>query len=228
METAALDYTLPEELIAQHPCARRDGSRLLVLDRAAGTMRGDVFSNLPEYLRAGDCLALNDTRVIRARLHGHKETGGRVEIFLLHEDAPGEWTALLRPSARVKPGTDVLLPAGIRATVGEVLADGRRRVRFDTPDVVALLEEVGEIPLPPYIRRETRDEEDVRRYQTVYADAPGAVAAPTAGLHYTDALLAELDARGVRRAQLTLHVGYGTFKQITARSLARASCRRSR
>ena len=123
METAALDYTLPEELIAQHPCARRDGSRLLVLDRAAGTMRGDVFSNLPEYLRAGDCLALNDTRVIRARLHGHKETGGRVEIFLLHEDAPGEWTALLRPSAKVKPGTEVLLPTGIRATAGELRAE---------------------------------------------------------------------------------------------------------
>lgn len=219
MRTDELDYHLPHELIAQRPTDRRGASRLLVLDRAAGTMRADVFDNLPGFLRAGDCLALNDTRVIRARLRGQKPTGGAVEIFLLHEDTPGAWRALVRPSAKVRPGTPVDIAPEVRAVVGEVLPGGQRRVRFDTPDVVALLERVGHIPLPPYIHRGTDDPADLSRYQTVYARKPGAVAAPTAGLHFSEDLFTRLDAAGVRRAALTLHVGYGTFKPISVETL---------
>lgn len=219
MDTAALDYTLPEELIAQRPCDPRDAARLLVLDRQTGEITTDIYRNVADYLAPGDCLVLNDTRVIRARLHGRKPTGGRVELFLLHEEAPGAWTALVRPSAKVKPGTEILLAEGQRARVGEDLQNGRRMVCFDRKDVLAVLESVGEVPLPPYIRREHPDDYDARRYQTVFASQPGAVAAPTAGLHFTDAVFARLDARGVRRVRLTLHVGYGTFKPITAARL---------
>lgn len=219
MRTADLDYALPEDLIAQQPCPERDEARMLVLDRATGEMTVDVFKNVARYLRAGDCQVLNDTRVIRARLHGRKPTGGRVEIFLLHEEAPGAWTALVRPSAKVKPGTAVELGGGVTAEVAEVLPGGQRRVCFARPDVLEVLEQRGEIPLPPYIRREHPEDNDLRRYQTVYAAQPGAVAAPTAGLHFTDRVFASLDAEGVRRTRLTLHVGYGTFKPVTAETL---------
>jgi S-adenosylmethionine:tRNA ribosyltransferase-isomerase len=219
MNVADLDYTLPEELIAQHPCPDRDGSRLLVVDRAAGTLTEDIYRNVAAWLRSGDCMTLNDTRVIRARLHGHKESGGAVEIFLLREEAPGVWAALVRPSAKVRPGASVLLSGGLRAEVLEPLPNGQRRVRFDRPDVVETLERIGEIPLPPYIHRDTQEAGDAVRYQTVFARTPGAVAAPTAGLHLTPEVFAALDAKGVRRAHLTLHVGYGTFKPITAERL---------
>ena len=219
MKTSDLDYELPEELIAQHPCARRDESRLLVLDRGDRSMRVDVFRNLADHLRRGDCIVTNDTKVIRARLKGRKPTGGQVEVFLLRENAPGDWTALVRPSARVKPGTRVRIGDAVEATVEEALPGGRRRVRFDTPDVLRVLEEIGEVPLPPYIRRDHPEDADLTRYQTVYARVRGAVAAPTAGLHFTDAVLASLATAGVRRANLTLHVSYGTFRPITTDTL---------
>ena len=219
MITADLDYHLPDNLIAQQPCAQRDQSRMLVLSRAEGSIREDVFSNMPNYLHAGDCLVLNDTRVIRARLKGHKATGGQVEIFLLHEESPGTWTALIRPSAKVKPGTPVILAGGVTATAGEVLPEGRRRVHFDVPDVIATLEKVGELPLPPYIHRDTQSDSDLRRYQTVYAQHHGAVAAPTAGLHFTPEVFDALEAKGVDKTHVTLHVGYGTFKPITVEKL---------
>ena len=216
MDIAQLDYDLPAELIAQHPCDRRDESRLLVVDRATGTLKEDVFRNVGDYLRAGDCIVLNETKVIRARLHGVKASGGRVEVFLLHEREAGAWDALVRPSAKVPPGTLVRLRSGIDVNVGEKLPEGRRCVRFDQPDVLRLLEEAGEVPLPPYIRRDDEETSDASRYQTIYAAAPGAVAAPTAGLHFTDAVFADLERRGVARASLTLHVGYGTFSPIRA------------
>jgi len=219
MKTSELDYELPEDLIAQHPCAQRDASRLLVLDRRDRSVRVDVFYNLVDYLRRGDCIVTNDTKVIRARLKGRKPTGGQVEVFLLRENAPGDWTALVRPSARVKPGTRVRIGEAVAATVEEALPGGRRRVRFDTADVLRVLEEMGEVPLPPYIRRDHPEDADLTRYQTVYARLPGAVAAPTAGLHFTDEVLASLGAAGVRRANLTLHVSYGTFRPITAETL---------
>jgi S-adenosylmethionine:tRNA ribosyltransferase-isomerase len=171
------------------------------------------------YLRTGDCLVLNETRVIRARLHGAKPTGGLVEILLLRETTPGDWEALVRPSAKVQPGTPVRINEDLEAMVEEVLPRGRRRVTFDHPDIVRMLEEAGEVPLPPYIRREHPDEHDATRYQTIYAKHPGAVAAPTAGLHFTDAVFRSLEAAGVKRAHLTLHVGYGTFRPIQAETL---------
>ena len=219
MNTSELDYSLPEELIAQHPCEQRDESRLLVLDRASRAMTVDVFRSLPQYLRRGDCLVFNDTRVIRARLHGRKPTGGQVEVFLLHETGPGEWDALVRPSSKVKPGTPVKIAAGIEAVVGDRLPGGRRHVSFAQPDVLTVLEQAGEVPLPPYIRRDTPEASDLTRYQTIYANAPGTVAAPTAGLHFTRDVFRRLDECGVDRAFLTLHVGYGTFRPIQAERL---------
>jgi len=219
MNTEDLHYDLPEHLIAQQPSPNRDQSRMLVLDRVAGTIREDVFANLPSYLNAGDCLVLNDTRVIRARLHGQKDTGGRVEIFLLNEEEPGTWTALVRPSAKVRPGTSVQLAGGIRVTAGEILPEGRRRVHFDTPDVLSALEAIGELPLPPYIHRDGQADSDLRRYQTIYAEHHGAVAAPTAGLHFTAEVFDALATKGVQRTNITLHVGYGTFKPISVNRL---------
>lgn len=214
MLTSELDYALPERLIAQHPAERRDASRLLIVHREAGTITEDTFGNVGKYLRSGDCLALNDTRVIRARLKAEKPSGGRIEIFLLCEIAPGEWEALVRPSARVKPGSVVTIGGAVEARIGEVLPGGARRVSFGERDVIAALERIGEIPLPPYIHRDQADPRDAERYQTVFAKRPGAVAAPTAGLHFTPQLLDGLSRAGVNRAYLTLHVGYGTFKPI--------------
>jgi S-adenosylmethionine:tRNA ribosyltransferase-isomerase len=212
-----LDYDLPPDLIAQHPSDRRDASRLLVLDRASEQIRADTFLNLPRYLRRGDCLVLNETKVIRARLFGHKPSGGRVEILLLRETAPGAWEALVKPSAKVKPDTIVSLSGGgVCATIGEILPEGRRAVRFDTSRVLEILEKTGEIPLPPYIRRAHAETLDMDRYQTIYARTPGAVAAPTAGLHFTPEVFTALDEAGIERAALTLHVGYGTFRPIRA------------
>ncbi|HNR34831.1 MAG TPA: S-adenosylmethionine:tRNA ribosyltransferase-isomerase, partial [Candidatus Hydrogenedentes bacterium] len=179
MLTTELDYELPPDRIAQHPAEPRDASRLLVLDRASGGVQLDVFRNIGAYLRRGDCLVMNDTRVIRARLRGRKSSGGQVEIFLLRERSPGVWTALIRPSARVKPGTIVQIAGTLDAVVGDIVQDGQRLVHFDASDVLERLEMIGEIPLPPYILRSHPDSSDLTRYQTVYARSPGAVAAPT-------------------------------------------------
>jgi S-adenosylmethionine:tRNA ribosyltransferase-isomerase len=213
MNTSELDYTLPEDLIAQRPAEPRDASRLLVVDRASGSIEEDAFSGLPAYLNAGDCLVMNDTRVIRARLTGRKPTGGRVELFLLREITTATWEALVRPSAKVKPGTRVDID-GEACTVEDVLPGGKRLVRFDSSDVLQVLQASGGIPLPPYIRRDEPDAVDDARYQTVYAARDGAVAAPTAGLHYTNEVMQALDDKDVSRALLTLHVGYGTFKPV--------------
>ncbi len=218
MKTSELEFDLPEALVAQRPAEPRDAARLLILDRATGELAETTFAHLPDYLNAGDCLVFNDTKVIRARLFGAKPTGGKVEIFLLREVEPGAWEALVRPSAKVKPGTAVALPEGLEALVEDVLPEGKRLVRFAAPDFMERLESAGHIPLPPYIARED-ESHDAERYQTIYARASGAVAAPTAGLHYTEDLLRRLDAKGVRRAYLTLHVGYGTFKPVTAETL---------
>ena len=214
MRTDELDYALPPDRIAQEPCDPRDAARLLVLDRASGALHEDRFYNMARYLRAGDCLAMNDTRVIRARLHGRKATGGRVEVFLLTERGPGLWEALVRPSAKVKPGTTVAFAGGVEAEAGAAIPGGRRLVRFNRPDVIARLEEIGEVPLPPYVHRDGADPRDAERYQTVYAAKPGAVAAPTAGLHFTPRVFEAIEAVGATRAYLTLHVGYGTFRPI--------------
>jgi len=223
VKTSELDFDLPEELIAQHPAERRDASRLLVVDRTSGSMTPVVFSEIGRFLHSGDCIVMNDTRVIRARLQARKVTGGLIEIFLLHEEAPGEWSCLMRPSAKAKPGTVLHLADNVIATAGDVLPDGKRRIHFDCADVISELERIGQIPLPPYIHRDKQDPVDAERYQTVVARTPGAVAAPTAGLHYTPALLESLAAAGVQRTCVTLHVGYGTFKPVTVEDLTKHS-----
>lgn len=223
----AYDFDLPEELIAQSPAEHRDASRLLVLDRASGELSDRQFSDLPSLLAPGDLLVLNNTRVFPARLRGVRQPGGGfAELLLVREVAYETWEALARPGRRLKPGTRLVFGGGrLTAEVGDVLEDGRRTVHFASDEPFwDVLEELGEPPLPPYIRRpDGTSARDLERYQTVYARHRGAVAAPTAGLHFTDALLAEIRMRGVQVAEVTLHVGYGTFEPVRVTNLAEHS-----
>ncbi len=222
MRLDELYFDLPEELIAQQPAEPRDSSRLLVLDRARGTISHRVFRDILEYLRPGDCLTLNDTRVIRARFYCRKPTGGRVEALFLHHDEAG-WHVLLKPAARLRVGGTLHCEqADTRLVLLERLERGEWRVRAEPEtEPFGLLERIGQTPLPPYIRRDSGpDPHDDQRYQTVYAEKPGAVAAPTAGLHFTPELLAAARERGVRTARVTLHVGLGTFTPVSAENLA--------
>jgi S-adenosylmethionine:tRNA ribosyltransferase-isomerase len=212
------DYELPESSIAQTPLADRSASRLLVLRRWTGERRHRHFAELPEFLRAGDLVVMNETRVIAARLRAQRATGGKAEIFLVRALADGRWLALVKPSAKLKPGTSVALldaqdePAG-SAVVEEACGEGLRAVRFPDASPGDVLERLGEVPLPPYIRRPP-EPADRERYQTVFARVPGAVAAPTAGLHLTDELMARLKQKGVAMTRLVLHVGPGTFRPV--------------
>jgi S-adenosylmethionine:tRNA ribosyltransferase-isomerase len=214
-----LDYTLPPELIAQEPAAERTAARLLAVTREPPALAHRAITELPALLRAGDLLVLNEARVIPARVHGRRPSGGRLELLLLAAGADGEWEALVRGAPRV--GERVHLPAGTGEWTA-ALGDGRWRVRLEVGgDVLAWLEQVGEVPLPPYIRRPAGPSAaDRERYQTTYARVPGAVAAPTAGLHFTPALLEALGGAGIAHAALTLHVGPGTFLPIRGGELA--------
>lgn len=218
MHLRDFDFTLPAELIAQAPAARRDDSRLMIVDRQQGSIRHDGFANVGDYLGAGDVLVVNDTKVIPARLRGRKVgTGGNVEVLLLHEVGAGAWEVLLKPAAKVPAGTEVAFGDGtLRGRVGERTDQGAVVLHFTPSDVLPALAEFGEVPLPPYIKRRQPEsrEFDLERYQTVYACHPGAVAAPTAGLHFTPELLAALGRQGIQRATLTLHVGWGTFQPV--------------
>jgi len=216
VQLSDFDFELPEALIAQTPLARRDASRLLVLDRKTATLRHEAFPAIASILGAGDLLVVNDTRVIPARLHGFKDSGGHIEVFLVRRYPGAEeiWGCLTRSSKPPRPGSRLHLAEGVVATVLDGADDDLRRVRFEgVGDFLATLERAGEIPLPPYIRREA-EELDRERYQTVFAAAPGAVAAPTAGLHFTPELLERLRRRGVEICNLTLHVGPGTFLPV--------------
>jgi S-adenosylmethionine:tRNA ribosyltransferase-isomerase len=215
VRTSDFEYELPGELIAQVPTTRRDESRLLVLRRGTGATEHRLFRDLVEYVRRPDTLVLNESRVIRARFLGTKRgTGGRVEMFLLKELGPGRWEALVRPGARIREGAVLDFGGRVSARVASVLRDGKRVVELSADgDLGRALDEVGRVPLPPYIDREP-DAADLERYQTVYARVDGAVAAPTAGLHFTERLLASLAERGVGIARLTLHVGLGTFRPV--------------
>lgn len=212
--TDELDYHLPEEAIAQEPLAERDASRLLVLHRATGLREHRVFACLPEYLGPGDVVVVNDTRVRPARLEGRRATGGRVRVLLLEETGEARWTALLRPLGRLRAGERIVFPGGLAAVFRGRLDAERALLDLEVEGRPALRREVEEaaaLPLPPYIRREPRDP---TRYQTVYAREAGSVAAPTAGLHFTPALLARLRAAGVTVTAVTLHVGPGTFRPV--------------
>ena len=212
------DFVLPEELIAQRPAAQRDASRMLVVNRAAGDWVEQVFTDFPTHLQAGDVLVINNTKVFPARLAGHREpSGGRVELFLVRELEPLTWETLARPGRRLQPGQKVSFGAGrLRGEVLQVLADGRRIVKFSGAGSFAeTLEAIGQTPLPPYIKRAGGDSAaDRERYQTVYAEQRGAIAAPTAGLHFTPPVFAALQERGVQVVAITLHVGYGTFEPV--------------
>jgi S-adenosylmethionine:tRNA ribosyltransferase-isomerase len=209
------DFHLPVELIAQTPAAERDAARLLVLDRASSSLRHAGVRDLPQLLRAGDLLIFNDTRVRAARLHCRTASGGAVELLVVAEGGANVWSCLGRPAKRLRAGTALRLPGGGEAMVRERSAAGRYAVEFADTDVGALMAEHGELPLPPYIRRPSGPLPlDRERYQTVFAAHDGAIAAPTAGLHFTPALLAGLDAAGVQRATITLAVGPGTFLPV--------------
>lgn len=228
VRTADFHFDLPLELIAQHPAPQRDESRLLVLQRSGGGVAHRQFRDLPAYFRTGDVLVLNNSRVIPARLRGtNARTGGQFELLLLEENARNDWWAMLRPGKRARPGTQIACQApdgtatALHATVVETNSEGHRRLHFSgSPDIRDELDRLGEVPLPPYIQRDGRCAEDRERYQTVYAQDAGSVAAPTAGLHFTPELLAQIQARGVTICFVTLHIGPGTFQPVKTETLA--------
>ncbi|HWX41198.1 MAG TPA: tRNA preQ1(34) S-adenosylmethionine ribosyltransferase-isomerase QueA [Blastocatellia bacterium] len=227
MLVSDFDYDLPERLIAQHPVDQRDRSRLLFLDRSTAELADASFDQLPDFLRPGDLLVVNNTRVFRARLLGRRlrtgsegstSPGARVEVFLVRQIEPLVWEALVRPGRAMPAGALIEFAAGkLSAVVMERRDEGRRVIRFEASgDISSLIDSIGHTPLPPYIKRDQEDLLDSERYQTVYAKRSGAVAAPTAGLHFTPDLLARLRDRGVEIVEITLHVGYGTFQPVRA------------
>ena len=215
MRTRDFHFNLPQELIAQAPTAERSASRLLVLDRAADSIEDAVFGQLTRFLRPGDCLVFNDTRVIPARLFGHKATGGKLEVLIERLTGAAEALAHIRCSKSPKPGSVIEVEGTTGSYRIEVLdRDGELfRLKALGADLSQIMQDCGHMPLPPYIEREDT-ESDRERYQTVYADKPGAVAAPTAGLHFDDALFERIDEMGVKRCFVTLHVGAGTFQPV--------------
>ncbi len=219
MRLEQFDYVLPPELIAQVPATPRDAARLMVVHRDGRPAEHRIFRDLPDYLHAGDALVLNDTRVLPARLRAQKETGGAVEVLLVRALDARTWETLTRPGRRVHPGTVLRFANGIEGRVQDVREDGVRVVAFSSEEtVLQLLHDVGEVPLPPYIHTPLRQPED---YQTVYATVKGAVAAPTAGLHFTTDLLERTRARGVTIVTLTMHIGLGTFQQVRTAEVER-------
>lgn len=207
-------YDLPERLIAQTPAEPRDSARMLVYDRATGETAHRHFYDLPDYLKRGDILVINNTRVLPARIYGHKATGARVELLLHKRRSLTEWEVLARPARKAEPGTELIFSDRLRAVVTGRGEDGLRTVRFSFEGVFEdLLAQVGEMPLPPYIRRKPADE-DAERYQTVYAKESGSSAAPTAGLHFTPGLMERVRAAGAEFVEVLLHVGLGTFRPV--------------
>jgi len=214
MNVTDFDYYLPEELIAQDPLEDRTASRLLKLDKVTGEIQHDVFRNIIDELHEGDCLVINNTKVIPARLYGiRQETGAAVEVLLLKRRENDIWEVLTRPGKKTRPGTVLSFGDGLlTATVLDVVEEGNRLIQFHYEGIFEeLLDQLGQMPLPPYITHELKDK---NRYQTVYAKYEGSAAAPTAGLHFTKDLLAAIEAKGVKIAQVTLHVGLGTFRPV--------------
>lgn len=216
MDVQLFDFDLPEELIAQKPLKKRSASRLMVIDPKSKRIAHRQFTDILSYLKPGDCLVLNDTRVIPARLFGVKEnTGAHIELLLLNQVEGDRWHTLAKPAKRIRKGTIVSFGDGkLKAVCTEVYEEGRREFEFQYDGIFyELLNELGEMPLPPYIKEKLTERE---RYQTVYAKRVGSAAAPTAGLHFTEQLLTEIEAKGVKLAYITLHVGLGTFRPVTA------------
>ncbi|MED4969552.1 tRNA preQ1(34) S-adenosylmethionine ribosyltransferase-isomerase QueA [Parageobacillus toebii] len=219
MKIDLFDFELPEELIAQTPLLNRDASRLMVLDKKTGEIHHETFRNILSYLHKGDCLVLNDTRVMPARLYGEKEnTGANIEVLLLKQLEGDRWETLVKPAKRVKVGTEITFGDGrLKATCVDALEHGGRILEFSYQGIFyEVLEQLGEMPLPPYIKEKLDDPE---RYQTVYAREVGSAAAPTAGLHFTEQLLDDIRAKGVHIAFITLHVGLGTFRPVNVENI---------
>ena len=218
MKTHDFWYDLPEELIAQTPLEKRDTSRLCVLDRTTGAVDHKHFYDIIDYLQPGDCLVMNDSRVLPARLLGHRPTGGAVEVLLLRDLGDKRWECLCKPGRKMQVGNEVIFgDGGLTATVVEVQGTGNRVVEFHYEGIfLEVLERLGKMPLPPYIKEELADQE---RYQTVYSREVGSAAAPTAGLHWTPELLDQARAKGVKTAFVTLHVGLGTFRPVKAEDI---------
>ena len=219
MKTADFDYNLPEELIAQTPIARRDASRLLTLNKETGETEHHHFYDLPSFLRPGDCLVLNDSRVLPARLIGHRvPTGGACEVVLLIDRGENTWECLVRPGKKLREGAVISFGEGeLTGQIAQVLDNGNRLIRFSYEGIfLEILERLGKMPLPPYIKEELQDSE---RYQTVYSKEIGSAAAPTAGLHFTPELLEKIQAMGVAVCYVTLHVGLGTFRPVKAEEI---------
>ena len=214
MKTSDFTFDLPEELIAQDPLTDRSSSRLLVLDKETGEIRHEGFRNIAGYLKRGDCLVLNDTKVIPARLIGEKEgTGAKIEVLLLKRKQDNTWETLVKPGRKAKPGTRISFGQGkLVGEVTDIVDEGNRLVKFEFDGIFEeVLDELGQMPLPPYITHQLKDK---NRYQTVYAKHEGSAASPTAGLHFTKELLKEIEEKGIRLAYVTLHVGLGTFRPV--------------
>lgn len=219
MRTRDFWYDLPEELIAQTPLQQRDSSRLLVLDKTSGTVQHRHFFDIVEYLNPGDCLVMNDSRVLPARLLGNRPTGGAVELLLLKDLGDKKWECLAKPGRKLQVGQQVIFGNGdLHATICGVTEEGNRIVEFAYEGIfLEVLERLGKMPLPPYIKAELKDQE---RYQTVYSREIGSAAAPTAGLHFTEELLEKIRQKGVKTAFVTLHVGLGTFRPVKAEEIS--------
>ena len=213
MKVNDFDYVLPEELIAQVPIQKRDMSRLMVLDRKTKTITHKVFSDVIDYLNEGDCLVINNTKVIPARLYGKKTTGANVEFLLLKQLEGDIWESIVRPGNKLKPGTEIIFGDGIlKAEILDIMSGGTRKVKFIYEGIFnEILDKIGLMPLPPYIHEELKERE---RYQTIYAKHEGSAAAPTAGLHFTNELLEKIENKGISIAKVTLHVGIGTFRPV--------------
>jgi S-adenosylmethionine:tRNA ribosyltransferase-isomerase len=222
MQISDFDYELPEDLIAQLPLAERDRSRMLLVDRATQSWRDSSFNTLPENLTEKDVLILNNTRVFPARLRGRRPTGGSIELLLLREVEDNLWEALTRPGRRLRTGAEIEFEdARLRAKVLASHENGLRTIRFQSDEPLAeVIDRIGEPPLPPYIKRQSGEARaDQERYQTIYANQRGSIAAPTAGLHFTPSVLKAVQERGVRVVELTLHVGYGTFEPVRVENI---------
>ena len=213
MKLEEFDYNLPEELIAQVPIAKRDESRLMVLHRNSKRIEHKTFKDIIDYLKPGDCLVRNNTKVIPARLYGKKETGANVEFVLLNQIEGDIWESIVRPGNKLKPGTKVEFGDGLlKATILDIMDGGTRKVEFEYEGIFnEILDKIGLMPLPPYIHESLKEKD---RYQTVYAKYNGSAAAPTAGLHFTPELLKRIEEKGVKIANVTLHVGIGTFRPV--------------
>ena len=218
MKVSDFNYVLPEELIAQHPYDKRDEARLMVLDKTTQKIEDKIFSDVIDYLEPGDCLVINNTKVIPARLYGKKDTGAKIEFLLLKRIEGDFWEVMVRPGNKLKPGTKVTFGDGIlKAEILDILEGGNRKVKFEYEGIFnEILDQIGLMPLPPYIKESLKEKD---KYQTVYAKYDGSAAAPTAGLHFTEELLEKIKQKGIEIAKVTLHVGIGTFRPVKVENI---------